>query len=192
MHCPYCGHKDSHVIDSREAGEGIRRRRECLQCGLRFTTYERIQTTALSVVKRDGRREEFNRDKLMESIRLACAKRPLPIGSIDRVVNEIETQLQNLGRAEIPSRTVGEMVMGRLKDLDRVAYIRFASVYRDFADLETFREEVDAMLTAREAETRQVPDNQGVLIPLDDALTTGRPRRRGRPRKQDSDAKPRL
>jgi len=163
-----------------------------LQCGLRFTTYERVQTTALSVVKRDGRREEFNRDKLMESIRLACAKRPLPIGSIDRVVNEIETQLQNLGRAEIPSRTVGEMVMGRLKDLDRVAYIRFASVYRDFADLETFREEVDAMLTAREAETRQIPDNQGVLIPLDDALTTGKPRRRGRPRKQDSDAKPRL
>ncbi len=192
MHCPYCGHKDSHVIDSREAGEGIRRRRECLQCGLRFTTYERVQTTALSVVKRDGRREEFNRDKLTESIRLACAKRPLPTGSIDRVVNEIETQLQNLGRAEIPSRTIGEMVMGRLKDLDRVAYIRFASVYRDFADLETFREEVDAMLTAREAEARQVPDNQGVLIPLDDAPTTGRPRRRGRPRKQDSHAKPRL
>lgn len=163
-----------------------------MQCGLRFTTYERVQTTALSVVKRDGRREEFNRDKLTESIRLACAKRPLPTGSIDRVVNEIETQLQNLGRAEIPSRTIGEMVMGRLKDLDRVAYIRFASVYRDFADLETFREEVDAMLTAREAEARQVPDNQGVLIPLDDALTTGRPRRRGRPRKQDSDTQPRL
>ena len=163
-----------------------------MQCGLRFTTYERVQSTALSVVKRDGRREEFNRDKLMESIRLACAKRPLPTGSIDRVVNEIETQLQNLGRAEIPSRTVGEMVMVRLKDLDRVAYIRFASVYRDFADLETFREEVDAMLTAREAEAKQVPDNQGVLIPLDDALATGRPRRRGRPRKQDSDTQPRL
>ena len=163
-----------------------------MQCGLRFTTYERVQTTALSVVKRDGRREEFNRDKLMESLRLACAKRPLPTGSIDRVVNEIETQLQNLGRAEIPSRTIGEMVMGRLKDLDRVAYIRFASVYRDFADLETFREEVDAMLTAREAEARQVPDNQGVLIPPDDALTTGRPRRRGRPRKQDSNTQPRM
>ena len=140
MRCPYCNHSDSKVIDSREASDGIRRRRECIQCGLRYTTYERIQATALMVAKRDGRREEFNRDKLMESIRLACAKRPLPIGAIDRVVNEIETQLQNLGRAEIPSRTIGEMVMSRLKDMDRVAYIRFASVYRDFADLETFRD----------------------------------------------------
>ena len=186
MHCPYCGHKDSHVIDSREAGEGIRRRRECLQCGLRFTTYERIQTTALSVVKRDGRREEFNRDKLMESIRLACAKRPLPIGSIDRVVNEIETQLQNLGRAEIPSRTVGEMVMGRLKDLDRVAYIRFASVYRDFADLETFREEVDAMLMPRETAASQASENQPTLFALDDEIPMPRQRRRGRPPKRES------
>ncbi len=163
-----------------------------MQCSLRFTTYERVQATSLFVVKRDGRREEFNRDKLTGSIRLACAKRPLPIGAIDRMVNEIETQLQNLGRAEIPSRTVGELVMGRLKDLDRVAYIRFASVYRDFADLETFREEVDAMLAAREAEAKKVPDNQGVLIPPDDAPSTGGPRRRGRPRKQDSNTQPRL
>ncbi len=192
MHCPYCGHNDSHVIDSREAGEGIRRRRECLQCSLRFTTYERVQTASLFVVKRDGRREEFNRDKLTESIRLACVKRPLPTGAIDRVVNEIETQFQNLGRAEIPSKNVGEMVMSRLKDLDRVAYIRFASVYRDFADLETFREEVDAMLVAREAEAKQVPNNQGVLIPPDDAPPIPGPRRRGRPRKQDINTQPRL
>ena len=183
MLCPYCGHKESHVIDSRDAGDGIRRRRECLQCGLRFTTYERVQTTALMVVKRDGRREEFNRDKLLNSIRLACAKRPLPTGAIDRAVNDIEAHLQKLGRAEIPTPTIGEMVVERLKSLDRVAYIRFASVYRDFADLETFKEEVDAMLSAREAAARQAPENQPTLFPLDNGLPAPRLRRRGRPPK---------
>lgn len=185
MHCPYCGHNDSRVIDSRDAGDGIRRRRECFQCGLRFTTYERVQSTSLLVVKRDGRREEFNRDKLLNSLRLACAKRPMPIGTIDRVVSDIEGQLQKLGRAEIPSSTIGEMVVQRLKSLDRVAYIRFASVYRDFADLETFKEEVDAMLSAREAAARQVPENQPALFPLDNGLPVQRPRRRGRPPKQE-------
>ena len=144
MHCPYCGHNDSRVIDSREAADGIRRRRECFQCGLRFTTYERVQTTALLVAKRDGRREEFNSSKLLHSIRLACAKRPLATGAIDKVVAEIESTLQGLGKAEILSSTIGEMVVQHLKMLDRVAYIRFASVYRDFADIETFREETRA------------------------------------------------
>ena len=185
MLCPYCGHNDSRVIDSRDAGDGIRRRRECLQCGLRFTTYEKVQATALLVVKRDGRREEFNRDKLLNSIRLACAKRPLPTGTIDRVVNDVEAQLQKLGRAEIPSSTIGEMVVQRLRRLDRVAYIRFASVYRDFADLETFKEEVDAMLTAREAAAQQVPENQPTLFPLDTGLPAPMPRRRGRPPKRE-------
>ena len=183
MRCPYCGHDDSRVIDSRDAGDGIRRRRECFRCGLRYTTYERVQTTALLVVKRDGRREEFNRDKLLNSVRLACAKRPLPTGAIERAVSDIEGQLQKLGRAEIPSSTIGEMVVQRLKSLDRVAYIRFASVYRDFADLETFKEEVDAMLTAREAAARQVPENQPVLFPLGEDLPEPQPRRRGRPPK---------
>ncbi|MEE8442420.1 MAG: transcriptional regulator NrdR [Dehalococcoidia bacterium] len=184
MLCPYCGHKNSHVIDSRDAGDGIRRRRECLQCSLRFTTYERVQATALLVVKRDGRREEFNRDKMLSSVRLACAKRPLPTGAIDRAVNDIEARLQKLGRAEIPTSTIGEMVAERLKGLDRVAYIRFASVYRDFADLETFREEVDSMISAREAAARQVPENQPALFPLDVDLPGPRPRRRGRPPKR--------
>ena len=184
MLCPYCGHNDSRVIDSRDAVDGVRRRRECLQCGLRYTTYERVQTTSLLVVKRDGRREEFNQDKLLNSVRLACAKRPLPTGSIDRVVSDIEGQLQQLGRAEIPSSTIGEMVVQRLKGLDRVAYIRFASVYRDFADLETFKEEVDAMLSAREAAAREVPENQPPLFPLDNGLPVPRPRRRGRPPKR--------
>ena len=185
MQCPYCGHNDSRVIDSRDAGDGIRRRRECLRCGLRVTTYERVQTIALQVVKRDGRREEFNRDKLLTSIRLACAKRPLATGAIEKVVADIEGTLQKLGKAEIPSPAIGEMVVNHLKQLDRVAYIRFASVYRDFADIETFREEVDALLSAREAAARRPPENQPTLFPLDNALSEA-PRRRGRPRKRPS------
>ena len=186
LRCPYCGNDDSRVIDSRNAGDDIRRRRECHQCGLRYTTYERVQTTALMVVKRDGRREEFNRDKLMNSLRLACTKRPLPTGSLERLVSDIELTLQGLGRAEIPSRTIGEMVIQRLKKLDRVAYIRFASIYRDFPDLETFKEEVEAMLTARETSARAVPENQPTLFPLEEELPMPRQRRRGRPPKRES------
>lgn len=186
MLCPYCGHNDSRVIDSRDAVDGVRRRRECLQCGLRYTTYERVQTTALLVVKRDGRREEFNRDKLLGSVRLACAKRPLPTGSIDRVVTDIEGKLQQLGRAEIPTPTIGEMVVQRLKGLDRVAYIRFASVYRDFADLETFKEEVEAMLSPLDTKTHHGNDTQPSLFSMDTDLHIFRsPRRRGRPPKQE-------
>ena len=103
MQCPYCGYSDSHVIDTRDAGDGIRRRRECLQCGLRYTTYERVQTTALMVLKRDTRKEEYNHQKLLNSIRVACAKRPLPTGAIERIVADVEEQLQGLGRADIPS-----------------------------------------------------------------------------------------
>ena len=185
MQCPYCGYSDSHVIDTRDAGDGIRRRRECLQCGLRYTTYERVQTTALMVLKRDTRREEYNHQKLLNSIRVACAKRPLPTGAIERIVADVEEQLQGLGRADIPSSAIGEMVMERLRRLDRVAYIRFASVYRDFEDLETFRDEVDAMLSSREQGT--VPENQGTLFPLDEGRR--RPQRRGRPPKQQSAAR---
>lgn len=184
MLCPHCGHNDSKVIDSRDAGDGIRRRRECLRCGLRFTTYERVQTTALLVVKRDGRREEFNREKLFNSVRLACAKRPLPTGALDRVVSDVESQLQKVGRAEIPSSAIGELVMERLNALDRVAYIRYASVYRDFADLETFREELDHMLSGRD-QTRDVPENQPPLFPMEEAIPRPRTRRRGRPRKAE-------
>ena len=146
MFCPFCNDDDSKVIDSRDSGDTIRRRRECLMCGLRFTTYEKVQTRALLVVKRDGRREDFNREKLWSSLRSACAKRPLPIGSIEKVIVEIETALANTGRAEIGSRLIGEFVMDKLKGLDRVAYMRFASVYRDFRDIESFKEEAEALL----------------------------------------------
>jgi transcriptional repressor NrdR len=138
MKCPYCSFSDSKVTDSRTVENGIRRRRECQRCRLRFTTYERVQTTALLVAKRDGRREEYNRDKLAGSVRIACAKRPIPIHDIDKVLEDIEAELQRLGRAEIPASSLGEMVIERLRRLDRVAYVRFASVYRDFQDIESF------------------------------------------------------
>ncbi len=179
MHCPYCSYEDSKVIDSRDAGEGIRRRRECLRCGLRFTSYERIQMVSLMVVKRDGRREEFNREKLTNSLLKACAKRPLPTGTVEKLVEEIESEVQKLGRAEIPSSLIGEMVMERLKSMDRVAYIRFASVYRDFRDIETFKEEVEALLSPREA--AKPPGNQLLLIP-EEMVMPAKKRGRGRPK----------
>ena len=140
--CPYCDIPDSKVTDSRTVGENVRRRRECIRCGLRFTTYERVQTTALLVVKRDERRQEFNRDKLLSQIVLACTKRPIPYRDIEKVVEDIEGQLLSMGRPEIKSSAIGEMVMERLRSLDRIAYIRWASVYRDFQDMESFEEMV--------------------------------------------------
>ncbi len=142
MRCRFCGHPDSKVTDSREAESGTRRRRECRQCGRRFTTYERVQSTALMVAKRDNRREEFNREKLINGIRKACAKRPIASRTIEKTVEDIETELQNLGQGEVPADKIGEMVMDRLRGLDRVAYIRYASVYRDFQDIESFERAV--------------------------------------------------
>ena len=179
MLCPYCAHVDSKVMDSRDAGSGIRRRRECLRCGLRFTTYEAVQTNALLVVKRDGRREEFSREKLRSSLTKACAKRPLPIGSIEKGVDDVQTQLYEAGRAEVPSKFIGELVMDRLKNMDRVAYIRFASVYRDFRDIESFKAEIDALLEPREPETE--PGNQlSFLDEVEKELPRATRRRRGR------------
>ena len=179
MLCPYCAHDNSKVMDSRDAGAGIRRRRECLRCSLRFTTYEAVQTSALLVVKRDGRREEFSREKLRASLTNACAKRPLPIGSIEKAVDDIQAQLYEAGRAEIPCRIIGELVMERLKNMDRVAYIRFASVYRDFRDIESFKAEVDALLEPRE--TTQEPGNQlSFLDEVEEDLPRATRRRRGR------------
>ena len=147
MKCPYCHHNDSKVIDSRELSEGssIRRRRECLRCGQRFTTYERVESASLIVVKKDGRREEYDRLKLREGIRKACTKRPISIETIDHAVEDIETELFALGESEVPSTTVGELVMQRLRDLDEVAYIRFASVYKHFADIESMRREMELL-----------------------------------------------
>lgn len=170
MRCPYCNHLESRVTDSRVGESGVRRRRECDSCGLRFTTYERTQTTALWVGKLDGRREEFNRDKLLSGIVKACAKRPIPAKEIEKVVEDLESRFQALGRAEIPSDLIGEMVMERLKELDRVAHVRFASVYRDFQDIESFEQAVADL--RHEPPSEQLPLIAGVPPPR-----TGRKRR---------------
>ena len=146
MRCPFCGSAESRVVDTREVGDGIRRRRECQSCSQRFTTYEQIAKVNLLVIKRDGRRETFDRQKLFDGIWRACAKRPIASEDIENMVGEIEAALYSLGQNEVPSRVVGEMVMDRLKGVDGVAYVRFASVYRSFADLETLKREVDQML----------------------------------------------
>ena len=181
MFCPFCNNNNSKVIDSRDSGDSIRRRRECLRCGLRFTTYERVQTRALLVAKRDGRREEFDREKLWASVKSACAKRPLPIGSIEKIIDEIETQLSNAGRAEIPSRSIGELVMERLRYLDRVAYIRFASVYRDFRDIESFKEEVEALLDPIQSSEES---SQLSFLQEDELIAPGKRKRGRKPKKK--------
>ena len=147
MNCPYCHYHDSKVIDSRDANDGIRRRRQCLSCGARFTTYERQQPTSLFVIKKDQRRKEFNKDKLLTGIRKACEKRPLPTGTVDKLADDIEAELYHQGKAEIPSAVIGDMVMARLKSLDYIAYIRFASVYRDFTDITALKREIDTLVS---------------------------------------------
>lgn len=146
MPCPFCGAEDTRVIDTRQVGDAIRRRRECQGCRQRFTTYERVAKASIMVVKRDGRREEFDREKLYEGLRRACAKRPISTEALDQLVDQIENRLCSLGQSEVPSRAIGEMVMERLKDLDGVAFVRFASVYRSFTDLEDLKREVDGLL----------------------------------------------
>jgi transcriptional repressor NrdR len=148
MKCPYCHGDDFKVIDSRDINNGVRRRRQCLSCSSRFTTYERVQTASLFVIKKDQRREEFNREKLLAGIRKACEKRPLPVGAVDRLVDDIEVELYQMGRAEVPSSTIGDMVIEGLRKLDNIAYIRFASVYHDFADIEDLRQEIETLVSA--------------------------------------------
>jgi len=149
MKCPYCGADESRVIDTREVGDGIRRRRECQACIQRYTTYESVVKVTLQVIKRDGRREDFDRNKLFEGIWRACTKRPIGAEVVENFVKEIENRLYSLGQAEIESRTIGEMVMEGLSRLDPVAYVRFASVYRSFTDLESLKREVDEMIERR-------------------------------------------
>lgn len=157
MRCPFCGYNDSRVVDSRdiEGGESIRRRRECLQCGQRFSTYERI-ALSLQVVKRDGRREEFDRQKLVNNMWKACEKRRLSVETIESIAQNIEHRIYRLGTAEVPSTVIGEYVMDALRDVDEIAYIRFASVYKAFADLDDMREEMEKLATRMEAERQQV------------------------------------
>lgn len=148
MKCPFCEFEESKVIDSRptDEGEAIRRRRECLNCAKRFTTYEKIETIPLMVIKKDGSRQMFDREKLLNGIIRACEKRPVATSDMERIVNEIESATQNLLEREISSQKIGEMVMERLPEIDEVAYVRFASVYRQFKDINTFVEEVNRLL----------------------------------------------
>ena len=148
MRCPFCGHPEDKVVDSRESREGdaIRRRRECLRCGRRFTSYERLEEVPVLVVKKDGRREPFDPSKLKRSLLLACQKRPVPQSSVDDVVADIQARLMEHPDREIPSRDIGELVMRALKGLDSVAYVRFASVYRDFKDLPEFVQALEALM----------------------------------------------
>lgn len=147
MKCPYCGHTKTRVIDtSHDTRGGIRRRRVCVNCDQRYSTYERAVLATPLLVKRDGTREEFSRDKLMAGIRVACAKRPVAAVDIERLVGEIEANLQQMGKAEIQSRLVGDQVIKQLKSLDEVAYIRYAIVYLRLDDLESIRGEIDRLL----------------------------------------------
>jgi transcriptional repressor NrdR len=145
MNCPYCGHIDSKVIDSRDVNDGIRRRRQCLRCELRFTTYERLERTSLLVIKKNGLREEFKREKMLQGIQVACRKRPLAGGTPESIADEIENELYQLGKTEIPSAVIGDLVMAHLKKTDHIAYIRFASVYREFEDITMLKEAVDSL-----------------------------------------------
>ncbi len=147
MRCPYCSNADSKVIDTtHDARGGVRRRRECQACGRRFTTYERAILATPSLVKGDGSREEFDREKLIRGIRVACAKRPVATADIDRLVGEIEATLQTMGKPEVSSRVVGDMVISALKELDHIAYIRYAIVYLKLDDLRSVRDEINRLL----------------------------------------------
>ena len=164
MNCPYCGYIDSKVIDSRDVNDGIRRRRQCLRCDSRFTTYERFERASLFVIKKDGRREEFDREKLLAGVRKACDKRPLAGDAVSKLVDDIEAELYQTGKSEVASSVIGDMVMGRLKNLDHIAYIRFASVYREFADITTLKEEVDSLAS----HTARHPADQLPLLPMEE------------------------
>ena len=151
MKCPYCGYSESKVIDSRptDEGERIRRRRECLNCAKRFTTYEVIETVPVVVVKKDKSREAFDRNKLLNGLLRACEKRPVPLETLERIVDEIETLLQNSLDREVPSTLSGTYAMDKLKKVDEVAYVRFASVYREFKDINTFMDELNKIKAER-------------------------------------------
>jgi transcriptional repressor NrdR len=140
--CPYCSSTDSKVVDSREVSDAVRRRRQCPSCSQRFTTHERIERVSLAVVKKDGRREGYERSKLAGGIRTACFKRPIPVEVIDSVVDQVEAKVHSLGRNEVPSNVIGELVMDELRALDGVAYVRFASVYRQFRDVDGLVEQI--------------------------------------------------
>jgi transcriptional repressor NrdR len=151
MHCPYCHTQDSKVIDTtHDLRGGVRRRRECINCGKRFSTYERPIFASPLIIKTDGNREEFDREKVAHGIRLACVKRPVSAAAIEHLVGEIESSLQHMGKSEVPSRIVGDMVMAGLKDLDLIGYIRYAIVYLGLDDLQSIRNEINQLLEDKE------------------------------------------
>ena len=151
MKCPYCGHPESKVIDSRPADENasIRRRRECLSCAKRFTTYETVESLPMVVIKKDGSRQSFDRQKVLRGMIRACEKRPVPLAELERIADEIEQELQNSLEREVSTEVIGEKVMEKLKAADEVAYVRFASVYRQFKDINTFMSELSKLLSEK-------------------------------------------
>ena len=157
MKCPFCGMDNTRVIDSRPADDNcsIRRRRQCDECGKRFTTYEKVETIPLSVIKKDRTREPYDRNKMMAGIRRACHKRPISVEKIEEMVNKIENDIFNLEYKEIESKVIGEIVMERLKSIEQVAYVRFASVYREFKDVNTFMSELKKMLDSTNEDSDQ-------------------------------------
>lgn len=148
MRCPFCQHPDTDVLDTRKLNDGemVRRRRKCRACGRRFTTYERVESVSLTVVKKDGEREPYEREKIMRGVRTACYRRPVAALQIEQLVNDVESAIMAIDDQEISSKAIGDEVIRRLRDLDDVAYIRFASVYRSFADIGKLREAVDELL----------------------------------------------
>lgn len=153
MNCPYCSHYDTKVVDSRPTDEGqaIRRRRECLNCKKRFTTYEKVEEIPIIIVKKDGNRQSFNRNKVINGLIKACEKRPVSMQVIEKTVENIERQLHNSMEKEVPSEYIGKLVMNELKNIDDVAYVRFASVYRQFKDINTFMEELKKILNEKDS-----------------------------------------
>jgi len=151
MRCPFCGHLEDKVVDSREAkdGDAIRRRRECLECGRRFTSYERIDEIPYMVVKKDGRRETFDRHKIMSGLMRACEKRPISTAQLESIVDEVEKEVQDSLDREVSTNEIGKIIMRRLKSLDKVAYVRFASVYLEFEDVSAFMTELKALVDSR-------------------------------------------
>ncbi len=159
MRCPYCKADDDRVVNSRTSANGtsVKRRRECLRCGKRYTTYERVEQSTLRVIKKDGNRENFSRAKMLEGLLKACHKRPVSTETVEEAVDDIERKLRERFDSEVPSKEIGELIMERLRELDQVAFIRFASVYREFKDASDFVEEADLMLGQR----RILDDNRG-------------------------------
>ena len=154
MKCPFCGHPEDKVIDSRESKEGelIRRRRECLECARRFTTYERIDEIPYMVIKKDGRREKFDRQKVMTGLLKACEKRPISMGRLAKIIDDVEGRLSETADRELSTTEIGEMLMDSLRGIDKIAYVRFASVYRDFQDVEAFVNELTELMPQKQPE----------------------------------------